>query len=166
MGNSRRLRSVWLSLVIASLILGVSGVGWALPPDQGFHCVLSRGSPKTLAKVAFRLSEDGTQMQYTLTVYGIENITMAHLHLGKAGQIGTPVVWLYPSSPPPRLIPGKFDGVLAEGTITAKDLIGGLRGRSLSDLTREMRAGNTHVNVHTREHPEGSVCGQVYLEEK
>jgi hypothetical protein len=166
MDNQRRLRPVWLSLVITSLILGVSGVGRASPPAQGFHCVLTRGSPQPLAEASFRLSEDGTRLHYTLKVHGIENITMAHLHLGKTGQIGTPIVWLYPSSPPPRLIPGKFDGVLAQGTITEKDLIGGLRGRSLSDLIREMRAGNTHVNIHTMDNPEGSICGQVYLEEE
>jgi hypothetical protein len=166
MENQRRLPLAWLLLVIALLVLGVSEAGLASPPRQGFHCVLTRGSPKTLAEASFRLSEDETQLHYTLKVNRIENITMAHLHLGKAGQIGTPVVWLYPSSPPPKLIPGMFDGVLAEGTITARELIGGLRGRPLSDLAREMRAGNIHVNIHTREHPEGSFCGQVYLEEE
>ena len=166
MENQRRLPPAWLSLVIALLLLGVSELVWAMPPGQGFHCVLTRGSPQTLAEDSFRLSEDGIQLHYTLKVHNVENITMAHLHLGKVGHIGTPIVWLYPSSPPPRLIPGKFDGVLAEGTITATDLIGGLRGKPLSDLIREMRAGNIHVNVHTKEHPEGSICGQVYLEEE
>ena len=166
MVDSKRLPPVWLSLVIASLIVGVPGIGWALPPGQGFHCVLTRDSRQPLAEVAFRLSEDGTRLHYTLKVHGIENITMAHLHLGKAGQIGTPVAWLYPSSPPPRLIPGKSDGVLAEGTITAKELIGPLRGRPLAALIEEMRAANTHINIHTREHPEGTICGQVYLQEK
>jgi hypothetical protein len=166
MRNCKRLRPVWLSLIAALLILGVSELVWAMPPSQGFHCVLTRGSPQPLAEVSLRLSEDETQLHYTLKVHNIENITMAHLHLGKVDHIGTPAVWLYPSSPPPKLIPGKFDGVLAQGTITARDLIGGLRGRPLSDLIREMQAGNIHVNVHTKEHPEGSICGQVYLEEE
>jgi len=60
----------------------------------------------------------------------------------------------------------EYHGVLAAGTIMSKGLIGGLRGRLVSDLIREMRAGNTHVNIHTREHPEGSICGYVYLEEE
>jgi hypothetical protein len=166
MENQRALRPVWLSVIIALLVLSVPELVWAMPPGQGFHCVLTGGSPQPLAEVSFRLSEDGTQLHYTLKVHNIENITMAHLHLGKVGHIGTPVAWLYPSSPPPKLIAGKFDGVLAQGTITAKDLIGGLRGRPLADLIDEMRAGNIHVNVHTREHPEGSICGQVYLEEE
>lgn len=165
MENQRKLRPAWLSLLIALLVVGVPGVGWALPPGQGFHCVLTRDSRQPLAEVSFRLSEDGTRLHYTLKVHDIENITMAHLHLGEAGKIGTPVVWLYPSSPPPKLIPGKVDGVLAEGTIGSEDLIGGLRGRPLRDLTEEMRAGNTYVNIHTVEHGEGSICGQVYLQE-
>ena len=166
MENQRGLPPAWLSLFIALLVLAVSELVWAMPPGQSFHCVLTRGSPQPLAEVSFRLNEDKTRLDYTLKVHGIENITMAHLHLGKLGQIGTPVVWLYPSSPPPKLIPGKFDGVLAQGTITQKDLIGGLRGRPLAALIDEMQAGNIHVNVHTREHPEGSICGQVYLEEE
>jgi len=149
MKNQRRLRPAWLSLAIALPVLGVSELVWAMPPGQGFHCVLTRGSPQPLAEVSLRVSEDETRLHYTLKVHNIENITMSHLHLGKAGHIGTPVVWLYPSSPPPRLIPGKFDGVLAQGTITARDLIGGLRGGPLSDLIREMHAGNIHVNVHS-----------------
>jgi hypothetical protein len=166
MENQRRLPPAWLSVIIALLVLGFSELVWAMPPGHGFHCVLKGGSPQPMAEVSFRLSEDGTQLHYTLKVHNLENITMAHLHLGKVGQIGTPVVWLYPSSPPPKLIPGKFDGVLAEGTITEEDLVGDLRGRPLSDLIREMRAGNIYVNVHTKGHPEGNICGQVYLEEE
>jgi hypothetical protein len=165
MENQRRLPPAWLSILIALLVLAVSELVWALPPGHGFHCVLTRGSPELLAEVSLRLSEDRTRLHYTLKVHNLENITMAHLHLGKVGQIGTPVVWLYPSSPPPRLIPGRFDGVLAQGTITQKDLIGGLRGRPLAALIDEMQAGNIHVNIHTTEHPEGSICGQVCLQE-
>lgn len=44
---------------------------------------------------------------------------------------------------------GRVDGVLAEGTITAANLVGPLAGMSLSVLTAAMRDGGTHVNVHT-----------------
>jgi len=152
MENRRRPRAAWVALLLAVLVLGVANAGWTLPPAQGFRCVLAMDGRQPLAEVFLRLSEDGTSLDYTLKVHGIENITMAHLHLGEAGKIGTPVVWLYPPSPPPKLIPGMFKGVLAEGTITEKDLIGGLRGRKLADLIDEMRDGNIHVNIHSREH--------------
>jgi len=130
-----------------------------------FHCHLTLPGSETspAADVSFQKSASGEEIHYTLKVRNLSNITMAHLHLGLKEGISTPVVWLYPPSPPPKLIPGSFDGVLAEGTITAKDLVGPLRGQALSALIREMEAGNTYVNVHTKEHPQGSICGQVEL---
>ncbi len=46
---------------------------------------------------------------------------------------------------------GRTNGVLAQGTITAADLVGPLAGHPLSDLISAMRAGNAYVNVHTND---------------
>jgi len=133
--------------------------------DHPFRCHLALPGSETApaADVSFQMSESGKEIRYTLKVRNLTNITMAHLHIGLKEGITTPVVWLYPSSPPPKLIHGSFDGVLAEGRITAKDLVGSLRGQPLSALIKEMEAGNTYVNIHTKEHPEGSLCGRVEL---
>ncbi|MGH7455091.1 MAG: CHRD domain-containing protein, partial [bacterium] len=67
---------------------------------------------------------------------------------------------------------GRTDGVLAQGTITAANLVGPLAGHPLSDLISAMRAGNTYVNVHTNDgvglpdtgpgdFPGGEVRGQI-----
>mgnify|MGYP001071398145 CR=1 FL=1 len=116
-----------------------------------------------MAEAELQLSEDGSALHYELVVHNVEGITMAHLHLGKAGEIGTPVAWLYPPGPPPKLIPRVFDGLLAAGTITAGDLIGAMRGRPLSQLIDEIRADNVYINLHTKTHPRGDICGPVYL---
>jgi len=52
--------------------------------------------------------------------------------------------------------------LLAEGTITASDLVGPLAGQPLSALIEAMRAGNTYVNVHTVQFPAGEIAGQIY----
>jgi hypothetical protein len=109
----------------------------------------------------FKVSRDGTSIEYKLIVSNIENVTMAHIHNAPAGVNGGVVVWLYPSSPPPQLIEGRFQGVLAEGIITAGNLTGGLAGASLDDLIEEIKAGNTYVNVHTTQHPGGEIRGQI-----
>lgn len=109
----------------------------------------------------FTLSKDGSSISYKLIVANIENVTQAHIHLGAFGVNGPVVAWLYPPGPPATLIPGRFDGVLAEGAITAEDLVGPLVGQSLEDLVAEMNAGNTYVNVHTSQHPGGEVRGQI-----
>jgi hypothetical protein len=110
----------------------------------------------------FHVSKDGDSISYKLIVANIENVTMAHIHLGPAGDNGPVVVWLYPDAPPPQLIPGRFSGVLAEGTITADDLVGPLAGESLETLLEAMASGNTYVNVHTSQYPGGEVRGQIH----
>jgi hypothetical protein len=55
----------------------------------------------------------------------------------------------------------KINGVLAEGTITAADLVGPLSGKSLSDLMTDVMAGETYVNVHTTQNPAGEIRGQI-----
>jgi hypothetical protein len=109
----------------------------------------------------FKLSADGTELHYKLIVANIENVLMAHIHLGEAGENGPVVVWLYPDGPPPQLIEGRFQGVLAEGVITAGDLVGLLAGGNMADLIAEIEAGNAYVNVHTEQFPGGEVRGQI-----
>jgi hypothetical protein len=109
----------------------------------------------------FRLSRDGTELYYKLIVANITNVSMAHIHLAPAGVNGPVVVWLYPSGPPPVLIPGRTQGVLAEGTITAANLVGPLAGATLEALLAHIREGNAYVNVHTSQFPGGEVRGQI-----
>lgn len=111
----------------------------------------------------FQLNAEGTELSYKLIVSNIENVTMAHIHyLANAeDQSGPPVAWLYPSGPPPSLIPGLFNGVLAEGVITASDLVGPLAGMSLQDLIDGFYAGLTYVNVHTTQYPAGEIRGTI-----
>jgi hypothetical protein len=116
---------------------------------------------KAQGQAIFQLSKDGTQLSYKLIVANIENVTMAHIHVAPAGVNGPVVVWLYPSGPPPQLIPGRSNGVLATGVITAANLVGQLAGQPLNNLVAAMRAGNTYVNVHTSQYPGGEIRGQI-----
>jgi hypothetical protein len=118
---------------------------------------------ETLARglATFHLSPSGDKLHFLLIVANLENVTMAHIHLGPRGVNGPVVVWLYPEGPPPQLIEGRFSGVLATGTITADDLVGELEGAELADLLGEMKAGNTYVNVHTEQYPAGEIRGQI-----
>jgi hypothetical protein len=91
---------------------------WSQHNHHEFYCTFSGTSSNASAEAFFRLEANTTILEYTLKVNNIENITMAHVHLGIPGDINSPVVWLYPPSPPPKPIPGQFSGVLAEGVIT------------------------------------------------
>jgi hypothetical protein len=114
---------------------------------------------KTKAKgdAVFHLSKDGKELTYKLTVNDIEDITAAHIHMGKKGKNGPPVAFLF-AGPEKK---GMENGVLSEGTLTDKDLIGPLKGKSIHSLVNTIKAGGAYVMVHTEKHPEGELRGQI-----
>jgi CHRD domain len=99
----------------------------------------------------FHLSKDGTSLEYKVIASNIENVFQGHIHQGPPGVNGPIVVWLFPSTAPVAGPPGagRTDGVLAEGTITAANLVGPLAGQPLSALVEAMNTSNAYVNVHT-----------------
>jgi hypothetical protein len=106
----------------------------------------------------FHLSQDGSALSYKLIVANIDDPFAAHIHVAQVGVAGPVVAFLYPGP----AIAGRFDGVLATGTITAGDLKGPLAGHPLSDLIAAMASGNTYTNVHTAQHPGGEIRGQIH----
>lgn len=103
------------------------------------------------------VSEDGQSISYKLVVANIENITAAHIHLAAEGVNGPVVVPLY-NGP---TISGRFQGSLAEGTITAANLTGPLAGMTIADLLAAIEADNAYVNVHTEQNLGGEIRGQL-----
>ena len=112
-------------------------------------------------QATFRINEDGTAISYKINVANIENVTQSHIHLAAAGSNGGIVAWLYPPAPPLQLIPGRSQGTLGEGEITAASLVGSLAGKPLSDLIAAMQNGGAYVNVHTTQFPPGEIRGQI-----
>jgi hypothetical protein len=122
----------------------------------------THGQPtRAQGQVIFRLSDDGTELSYRVIVAEIENATMSHIHLGAPGVAGPAVLWLYPSSQQPQLIPGRSDGILGSGVATAADLVGPLAGQPLSTLVDSLRSGHAYANVHTSQFPAGEIRGQI-----
>jgi|RhiMetdeSRZDD1v2_1073273.scaffolds.fasta_scaffold41802_7 CHRD domain len=113
-------------------------------------------------QATFQLNEDGTAVDYKLNVANIDNVIMAHIHVGPPGVNGPIVVWLYPAAPPPQLIPGRTDGLLAEGTFTSANFVGPLAGHPLDDLLALLESGGAYVNVHTSLYPSGEMRGQTH----
>ena len=84
---------------------------------------------------------------------------MAHIHNGKQGENGPPIVPLFKSDSPTVLINGK----LANGNITPSMLAGPMAGKSISDLITVLGNGETYVNVHTQQNPNGEIRGQIMM---
>lgn len=109
----------------------------------------------------FTQTDEG--LAYELHVADIENVTMAHIHIGGPGEAGPVAQWLYPgpAATEPDPIEGQFAGLLAADTITGDNLTGPLEGESLDALVSEIEAGNAYVNVHTEANPAGEIRGQL-----
>ena len=151
--------------------VGLVAVGTAVASATGrWSTHLSTGQEiptpiPTLAQgqAVFKLSADGSALEYRLIASNIVDVRQAHIHLRPAANVGTGgiVVWLYPDGPPAVLIPGRHDGVLAEGTITSGNLRGGLAGKEISDLVAALDSGLAYVNVHTTLNPPGEIRGNL-----
>ncbi|MFL1675014.1 CHRD domain-containing protein [Paenibacillus dendritiformis] len=106
---------------------------------------------------SFELSSNRTQLRFRLVIRNINRVTQAHIHLGRRGQNGPIVAFLFG--------PSKFGisvrrGVI-RGVLTSRDLIGPLKGKTIRDLIREIERGNAYVNVHTIQFPDGEIRGQI-----
>ena len=113
---------------------------------------------KATGTAEFTLSADGKTMSYKVDVMNIDKVTVAHIHQGKVGENGPPVVWLFNSSSNPT---GPMNGKLSEGKITSSDLVGPLKGKQISDLVKLINDGNAYANVHTQQNPKGEIRGQI-----
>jgi hypothetical protein len=96
-------------------------------------------------------------IKYKLNITGLADITMAHIHQGKSGENGEPVVDLLAAGNKQKTSKGLF----INGSITDSSLIGPMKGKTVSDLVSSINAGNNYVNVHTQAHPNGEIRGQL-----
>ncbi|GEC93152.1 MULTISPECIES: CHRD domain-containing protein [Brevibacillus] len=106
---------------------------------------------------SFRLSQNKQRLDFRLVVNNLRNFTEAHIHVGARGVNGPVVVFLF--GPVTRGI--SVNRGVVTGSITQADLVGPLQGRPLSELIRLMKNGQTYVNVHTTQNPDGEIRGQI-----
>jgi hypothetical protein len=104
----------------------------------------------------FHFNDQGTEANFRVDITKIENVLFSHIHLAPVGVNGGVVVGLRMDK-----VEGRVDGKYAEGTITAANLTGNLKGGPLSILKEAMEAGYTYVNVHTVVNPAGEIRGQI-----
>ncbi len=154
-----------IGLIILLLVVGLVTMGTttSFAAEKSFKAVLSGSqevpAAKTMAKgeATFTLSKDGKELLYKIDVSDIENVSAAHIHLGKMGKSGPPLALIDIKGKKA----GEFNGTLAEGKITSKDLTGSLKGKTVQDLLKDIESGDAYVNVHTDRYPDGELRGQI-----
>jgi hypothetical protein len=149
-----------LLFVVLATMLTVSAV---FADEKSFKADLSGNDEvpgvNTPAKgeAKFTLSSDGKVLNYTLVVRDIENPTVAHIHIGKSGKNGQPVANIF--NGPKR--EGKVRGNISQASLTANDLKGDFKGKSINELVALITSGDAYVNVHTDAYPDGEIRGQI-----
>ncbi|HEY8393517.1 MAG TPA: CHRD domain-containing protein [Thermaerobacter sp.] len=93
-----------------------------------------------------------------LFVRDIKDVFAAHIHLGAPGVNGPIVLTLFGPTDPMDF---RRETLIVNRAFTKDDLEGPLAGQSLEALVRNMAAGNAYVNVHTVEHFNGEIRGQI-----
>ena len=108
---------------------------------------------RATGNAVYHISKDGNSVEYRVIVANIENVFMAHIHIGLPGANGPVAVWLYPSTAQAPGAPGggPINGVIASGTFTEADLTdaSGAWDGTWASLLAAIRSGGAYTNVHT-----------------
>jgi hypothetical protein len=98
----------------------------------------------------------GENAEYSVNASNIQDVTAGHIHSGKQGENGPIVVTLFKNDSP-------TNEVSETGSITADKLEGPMAGKQLTDLVTAMNNGDTYVNIHTEQNPNGEIRGQTTI---
>jgi hypothetical protein len=154
-------------LGVAALAIPSSTVAAENHPAKRFAAELSGANEnppndsQASGEASLRVVRHETAVRYRLEINDIQNVSVAHIHLGAAGVNGPVVVFLYgPVSPP---VSGDVE---VRGRFTEADFVGPMKGRPMADLLAAIRGGGAYVNAHTTAHPAGEIRGQIVIEEE
>ena len=96
----------------------------------------------------------GENAEYSVNASNIQGVTAGHIHSGGQGENGPIVVTLFKNDSP-------TNEVSETGSITVDKLEGPMAGKQLTDLVTAMSNGETYVNIHTEQNPNGEIRGQI-----
>ncbi len=151
--------SIVLAAALSSLIL-VGGTN-IYAQNEKFRAKLDGNNEvpavKTTAEGVINFKTNNDTMTWKMNITGITDATGAHIHNGKTGQNGDVIVDLLTSSKHSNTP----TGMILRGNITDSSLTGPMKGKTLADLRSAMTSGDAYVNVHTKDHPNGMIRGQI-----
>ena len=99
--------------------------------------------------------DNGTTIDWTMTLTNMLNVTMSHIHLpAPAGVNASVAIFLFTPITPT----GTLNGMVSAGSITNSSNV----GVSLDSLRVLFNNGNAYVNVHTAANPGGEIRDQVH----
>ena len=139
--NATQINSTSVSHHNANFSASLTGRG-EIPPVQ------------TIANGTADLVPTDDRINYFVNATNLKGIAAGHVHLAPPGQNGPIVVTLFN-------ITTLKDRSYFHGNFTGENLEGPMQGNSLSELIGAMNNGTSYVNVHTKQHPNGEIRGQI-----
>jgi hypothetical protein len=113
-----------------------------------------------------------TTISYTLTYNSMSSpVVQAHIHFGASETNGGVIVFLCGGPKPTCPASGSVSGVITSAGVSPLPannpdsvIPQGIQPGSLAGLFEAIRAGDTYVNVHTQNFPNGELRGQVKVQ--
>ena len=97
-------------------------------------------------------------IKYRINITGISGATGAHIYAGQAGENGEVIADLMTDTTKNR---DTSYGMTIRGNLSDSSLKGPMQGQTLADLVTAINSGEMYVNIHTAEHPDGEIRGQL-----
>jgi hypothetical protein len=164
----------FLILIIVASVLPATSVS-ILPntvkgQDQhAFSAVLSGKNevpptnPNSAGLATFQLSDNTSQISYSVNISGIKKASHAQINIGSIGKSGDVVATLAKEKSASGVDDPQL--ILISGNLTKNDLQGPLKDNEITDLANLMKNGTTYVNIYTDKYPEGAIRGQINFAE-
>ena len=162
MSNSRYASYIIITAALCSLIL--TGLTSAYAQNDKFRAKLDGNNEIPPAEtpaegtINFKTNSEGV-FSWKMNITGITDATGAHIHQGTPTENGDVVVDLLKISKHKQTP----TGMIMRGNVTDSDLQGPMQGKTLEDLKTAMSSGNTYVNAHTADNPDGTIRGQIKM---
>jgi hypothetical protein len=146
--------SISVSVIFANQISAQQQNGY-ITVLNGKNEVPSHSDVTATGISGFIVNSGNSKVWYQIEGEGLNGVTQAHIHSGKASENGPVVATLFKGSK------DTVNGALVQGSITADKLEGPLKGKSISDLVSLIDKSSAYVNVHTQSFPDGEIRGQI-----
>ena len=151
----------FLLLVSILIIIPFSSLDTALSEDQKYF------TPLTGMEEVPPVNTNGTgialfylvdnNINFKVNVTMLKNIQSVQIYRGEFGQNGEIIISLLNSSSPIDV----DNGTLVKGQLTAKDLVGSLKGKTINELIQLFNNTKAYLNIHTEQYPNGEIRGQI-----
>jgi hypothetical protein len=160
------------------LIVLMAANAYAVDPPNRFFARLqpfdASGRPvdsNAVGRARVDVLNDGTALKFSVSVAGIENMVMAHIHVSPTPvavteDAGPVAVWFNGGPPPANSLKRVINGGLAAGYIISNgdlvswDPVGDPLSGTIAGLVKAMREGRATVAVHTDDQDPNTPTGR------